>query len=601
MMGALFPLVTVIWTTSMERAGQGVGTAYALNTAGTILGALLGGVAILPWLGAQGSVMAAAGLYALVAAGFWSLSSAEPITGRYAIAVGVAAILSITGWLIPPWDRVVMTSGVFHQPGGMEKVMQQSPRRTLAQVLDDYELLYFAEGADATVAVRRMRGNPSNQRTLVINGKADASSLTDMPTQVLLAQLPLATRPSAESALVIGLGSGISAGSLATSEALHDLTVLEISPQVVEASNYFAAENYRVLDDPRARLVTADARNYLMASARQYDLIVSEPSNPWISGVANLFTDEFLQLAKSRLRPGGVMTQWFHAYSMGSADLKSMLKTFDRNFAFVSVWQLGVGDLALIGSDELHALSLSYAMSGSAGELSRAGIHSNRDLADLYVLGGETLSRYVRDARVNSDETPVVEFNAPRYLYADTERENMQDIVAYLRNEQQDVPFKDLVMTSDDGIGAPFMSLAVAASGTEAAQVRASWIVDRAGRQSQRLLAWREEDTEYQVRAVFHDEARRDPSLEGLLEMLQRRTGRQGGRATLADGTAAIWLLGPTEDGTDTQLDMAWDCIPRNTDASRFALNARLPMLRHEDSQGLLERLGSRIRCVSNQ
>jgi spermidine synthase len=598
LMGALFPLVTVIWTTSMERAGKGVGTAYALNTAGTILGALLGGVAILPWLGVQGSVMAAAGLYALVAAGFWLLSNAAPRPGRYATAVGVAGVLSVTAWLIPPWDRVVMTSGVFHQPGGIEQVMQQQPRRTLAQVLDDHELLYFEEGADATVAVRRARGNPDNQRTLLINGKADASSITDMPTQVLLAQLPLAIHPGAESALVIGLGSGISAGSLAKSETLRDLTVLEISAQVVEASDFFAEENYRVLDDPRVRLATADARNYLMASRQQYDVIVSEPSNPWISGVANLFTDEFLQLAKSRLRPGGVMTQWFHAYSMDNADLKTMLKTFDRNFDFVSVWQMGVGDLALIGSDEPHALSLSYTTIISAEELARAGIRSQRDLAGLYVLGGETLSNYVREARVNSDERPVVEFNAPRYLYAVTERENMQDIVAYLRNEQQDVPLRDLVMPADDGLSAPFMSLAVAASGNEATQVRASWVVDRAGRQSQRLLTWREEETDYRVRAVFHDESPRVPSLEELLELLQQRTGRQGGRTALADGTAAIWLLGTADDSADAQLDMAWDCAPGTAAASRHALTARLPVSRQDDRQGLAERISSRIRCV---
>jgi spermidine synthase len=491
-----------------------------------------------------------------------------------------------------------MTSGVFHQPGGIEQVMQQQPRRTLAQVLDDHELLYFEEGADATVAVRRARGNPDNQRTLLINGKADASSITDMPTQVLLAQLPLAIHPGAESALVIGLGSGISAGSLAKSETLRDLTVLEISAQVVEASDFFAEENYRVLDDPRVRLATADARNYLMASRQQYDVIVSEPSNPWISGVANLFTDEFLQLAKSRLRPGGVMTQWFHAYSMDNADLKTMLKTFDRNFDFVSVWQMGVGDLALIGSDEPHALSLSYTTIISAEELARAGIRSQRDLAGLYVLGGETLSNYVREARVNSDERPVVEFNAPRYLYAVTERENMQDIVAYLRNEQQDVPLRDLVMPADDGLSAPFMSLAVAASGNEATQVRASWVVDRAGRQSQRLLTWREEETDYRVRAVFHDESPRVPSLEELLELLQQRTGRQGGRTALADGTAAIWLLGTADDSADAQLDMAWDCAPGTAAASRHALTARLPVSRQDDRQGLAERISSRIRCV---
>lgn len=141
------------------------------------------------------------------------------------------------------------------------------------------------------------------------------------------------------------------------------------------------------------------------------------------------------------------------------------------------------------------------------------------------------------------------------------------------------------------------MSLVVAASGSEATQIRARWVSDRAGRRTQRLLAWREENAEYQVRAVFHDESPRNPSLEELLALLERRTGRQGGRTTLADGTAAIWLPGTAEDGTDTQLDMAWDCDLVDAAASRFALNVRLPALRQGDRQQFLDRLAARLYC----
>ena len=270
LMGALFPLVTTIWTTSGERAGRGIGSVYAMNTAGTILGASLGGVLILPWLGAQDSVRLAASLYLLVAAAFWLMSGAgRGSVFRLCLAGGLAGAVGAIVWLMPPWDRALITSGVFYQSENLQRVMQQQPGRSLEEVLDDYELLFFEEGADATVAVRRMRGE-DKQRTLVINGKADASSVGDLPTQVLLAQLPLSINPGAMNILVIGLGSGITAGSLSSSESLRSMTVLEISAEVVEASALFAPENRNVLEDPRVNLVTADARNYLMVPRKQF-------------------------------------------------------------------------------------------------------------------------------------------------------------------------------------------------------------------------------------------------------------------------------------------------------------------------------------------
>jgi len=284
-----------------------------------------------------------------------------------------------------------------------------------------------------------------------------------------------------------------------------------------------------------------------------------------------------------------------------------MLKTFDDNFAYVSIWQMGPGDIALIGSDKPHALSLPYAMSTAAGELARAAIHSERDVAGLFIFGGEVLSRYVRGSRINSDGAPVVEFNAPRNLYKDTEFENLENIRAYLRDEQQVMPMTGLVSLSEVGLRAPFMALDIASHDIPPNAVRANWVVDQPGAQmkgisgpsSQRLLEWREGDTDYRLRAVFLDEVVRRQSLEELLTFLAQRTGRQGGRITLTDGTPAIWLIGSDGDTTSLQLDMAWDCTARDTTASRFALTARLPVLRQDDRQRLPERLSSRIRCAT--
>jgi spermidine synthase len=610
LMGVMFPLVAVIWTRNVGRTGRGVGTAYAINTVGTILGALLGGLLILPWLGVHLSIQLAAGLYFLVAIGFWLFSGValRPLR-RHAVVACAALILAMTAWLVPPWNKAMMVSGVFSRPDNMSRVLQEQPDNSLQQIIDEYELLYYGEGADGTVAVRRKRDSVTGQRTLVINGKADASSAGDMPTQILLAQLPMTLRPQATSALVIGLGSGITAGSLATSQSLTDMTILEISTEVVEASAWFEPENHGVLDDPRVELVTADARNYLLATPQSYDLIISEPSNPWISGIANLFTDEFLRLAKSRLNPGGVMTQWFHIYSMSEDDLKTMLKTFDDNFAYVSVWRIQAGDLALVGSDQPHALSMTYASQVGASELVRAQVRSDRDLAGLYIFGGDMLSRYVRDARTNSDRMPIVEFNAPRNLYAFTENSNMDSIFGYLQGRQQAVPMTDLVLQTNDLLFVPFMSLSIAIATSKPTQISTSWLIDRrrvqvngvpmSGLGSERLLSWTEGPARVQIRAVLQSSKESVPGLQDLLNQLTAGTGRQGGMMTLADDTDAIWLASAMGGRVPLQLDVAWDCPAEGEPFSRYGLHATLPDPGPDSRQTVLNDLLGRISCLS--
>jgi spermidine synthase len=611
LMGVMFPLVTVIWTNSIDHAGSGVGAAYATNTSGTILGALLGGLLLLPWLGIHNSIRLAAGLYLLVALGFWFFAVVGIRWVRQFAVAGVAGLLiGSIAWLIPPWDKAMMVSGAFSRPDNMNMAMKEQPDKSLKQIVDDYELLYYKEGPDATVAVRKKRDSADSQKTLVINGKADASSIGDMPTQILLAQLPLAINPEAESALVIGLGSGITAGSLSKSKSLQKMTVLEISKEVIEASAFFEPENYGVLGDARVHLVNADARNYLMSAPDNYDLIVSEPSNPWISGIANLFTDEFLQLAKSRLSPGGVMTQWFHVYSMSDADLKTMLKTFDNNFEYVSVWRIQAGDLALIGSDQPHPISLAHVRMDGAGELARAKVRSDRDVVGLYIFGGELLSRYVEGSRTNSDGMPVIEFSAPRNLYSITDDQNVNSIFAFLQERQLAVPMVNMVTQTEGYLSVPFMSLKIAGAGNLFNQVSTRWMIDRpkvqmngfsiAGLGSERLLDWVERDARFQIRAVLLAASTPAPGLQDLLAQLTRNTGRQGGDTQLADDTDAIWLMQADGGASPLILDIAWDCARHELEYSRYALHATLPDPGQDARRNAITDLVGRISCDSS-
>lgn len=423
-MGVLFPLITVIWTSHFSGAGRGVGTAYAVNTAGTILGALLGGLFILPWLGIQQSLLLSAAIYMLVAALFWYYGS-QGFSPKIRAAIPLVSMIFfiILAWYVPPWQKAVWGNGVYYRPDNNVELLAE---KSLHEIMSEAQLLYYEEGIDGTVVVR----DDQVQKVLVINGKIDASSKNDMPTQLMLGHLPALLHENPRETLIIGLGSGITAGAVAAYDNIQDITILEMLPEVVEASGFFSEENRQVLTDPRVNLVNADARNYVLSTDQTWDIIISEPSNPWISGVSNLFTDDFFKLIKQRLAPQGIMAQWFHAYNMSVGDLKSVLHTFSQSFTYVMAFNVQLGDLILLGSDspihfDLQRFGRAQNDPVVGLDLDRSGIKTARELMRLQLIGGAQLTSFVRGAKLNTDDRPVIEFNAPRNMYTETTFENL--------------------------------------------------------------------------------------------------------------------------------------------------------------------------------
>src|SRR4029453_11410116 len=183
------------------------------------------------------------------------------------------------------------------------------------------------------------------------DGKVDASNAGDMLTQRLLAHLPLLLHPNPQRVAILGLGSGVTLGSALT-HGVSPGPALEISPEVVAASQFFNEENHRALENPRTRLIVGDGRTHLTLGREQYDVIVSEPSNPWMAGIASLFTREFFEAARARLGPGGVLCQWAHTYDISRRDLQSIVATFLSVFPEGTLWMVGDADVLLIGSTE---------------------------------------------------------------------------------------------------------------------------------------------------------------------------------------------------------------------------------------------------------
>src|SRR6185295_18608879 len=197
--------------------------------------------------------------------------------------------------------------------------------------------------------------------------------------------------PSPRDVLVIGLGRGITTGAVAR-HPVERLHVIEIEPAVVEASRFFTGDNGDVLRDPRVRLTIADARNFLLTTPSRYDVITSEPSNPWIGGVASLFSREFFELVRQRLRPGGVMVQWVHGYGLAPEDFGMIVATFRSVFPATSVWQVAQADYLLVGRAEPTPLDLAAMKArwttapGVRDDLQRIGVDDWAGVLGFFLL-----------------------------------------------------------------------------------------------------------------------------------------------------------------------------------------------------------------------
>jgi len=419
LLGTTFPVVARIYTQSLYRIGSSIGTAYASNTLGAIVGAFLGGFVLIPTLGVQNSIglavtiSAAAGVL-LVVLDSRVRTGRRLVTAGVMFAVAIAAVLSFR-----TWDKRIMTSGVTIYAHNYSTLPTDALRR---EWMERDDLVYYREGLTATISVHRSAG--SNYLYEKTNGKVDAS-VGDAPTQLMVGYLPMLLNPGAKTVLVIGMGSGMTAKA-AAAFPVERLEVAEIEPAVIESARFFADKNGRIHDDPRVRFVHADGRNYLLAARRRYDVIISEPSNPWIAGIGNLFTREYYQEALSKLAEGGVFGQWMQTYGMAPEDLRMVYRTFADVFPDVSLWSVNDSDMLLIGTArpqrlrraDLHAAMAAHPVARK--DLRELGFVDGYGLLAMYLMPKAALLKMAGDAEYNLDDFPRLEFLAPRNLGRDT-------------------------------------------------------------------------------------------------------------------------------------------------------------------------------------
>lgn len=383
-MGTTFPLLLQRVAGRPDVAAK-VGGLTVANTVGTIAGSILTGYVILPALGSQGALRAVAVAFAIAAAA--ALRSA-PAERRRALIVGGAAVAAAIA--LPRWDMARLTSGA-------------NVYFTVGPPPDSIEMVREDVHGGVTTVVKR-----AGVTTMYTNGKFQGDDGAEMPAQRRFAHFPSLFVRDFDRALVIGLGTGTTLGTIATYPWKH-IDVAEISPSIVEASRrYFSPQTLGALDDPRVKLDLNDGRNVLLVAAEPYDLVTIELTSVWFAGASSLYSREFYDLVRARLAKGGVLQQWVQLHHIRRRELAAIVHTLRGAFRHAALFVGGEQGI-LVASDEPLSASEARLAALEGRPMLKMTLAGKRmtDLFDELLASEEDLDRFVRETEAAGDAVPT--------------------------------------------------------------------------------------------------------------------------------------------------------------------------------------------------
>ena len=427
--GAGFPLVVslVSGNAGAEQTGVVVGQAYAANTGGAIAGALLSGFVLLPAVGSFRLILLLAAGNALLAIGLW-VREAGRSWAVFAPSAAILLVLGCVGWSNAFYSQTIAGFGALLYGNFHEQ------RLTVQEIADTEDVVFFEDGVNTTISVTRS----DDYVALKTNGKVDASNL-DSSTQLLLGDLGTVFHPHPKRVLIVGLGGGMTASAVSRFPDVERIDCVEIEPAVLRAQPFLTRLNRGVLADPRFHLIFDDARTFLQTAKQPYDLIISEPSNPWIAGISALYTTEFYAALRQKLAPGGTFVQWIQAYGLAPEDFRMIVASAAPNFADLSLWRSGGRDYLLLARTEKAAFNFKRARKlWGEPEL-------YQDFQTLHLTAPESWPVYFRlndtglramaaGAQLNTDDRTRLEYNAPKRLLAESLTGDLARYIASFRD-----------------------------------------------------------------------------------------------------------------------------------------------------------------------
>lgn len=436
--GMTLPLFTFI----MLRQGCGeksIGQIYAANTLGAITGVIFTIFIGMPILGLKGAILLGCsldillGLYLLSRS---SLSRHNPV----AILATISGVTICTTVLLFDLDTWKMNSSVFRTG-------------TIMEIKENARILFHKDAKTSSVSIV---ADGNGAKLILTNGKPDASIIMDNSgsiapdeiTMTLAAALPLAINPDAKLIANIGMGSGLTTHTLLTWPGVQQVDTIEIEPAMVEAANHFRPRVEKAFTDPRSKIYFEDAKTYFSSYQKKYDLIISEPSNPWVSGVSSLFTDEFYHHIKNHISNEGIFVQWIQQYENNPQLFFSVLKALKNNFSYFALYAASDGDLIIIARNNKIINQPSMAIFNNAAtkkELARIGIHNIQDIEVRFIADQAILAPLIDkySPAINSDYFPYLDLNAARARFM------QQDIYEIARIKTNIVPMVDILSSNN--------------------------------------------------------------------------------------------------------------------------------------------------------
>jgi spermidine synthase len=417
--GVQFPMLVALLGRGRREVARHVGLAYAWNSAGAIAGAIAGGFGLMPLLTATGcwrfgaGLLAAVGLAASLLA--WRRDAGRVLLASHIALVGVVVLLAFDTpgptamWRHSPIGAGRVPSWMVDSPSGAESYARDTRRNV------EWE----ADGIESSIALHRRFGY-----AFTVNGKIDGNCRLDAGTQVMGGLLGAILHPAPRSAMVIGLGSGSTAGWLASVPGIERVDAVELEPAMLEIARRCASINERALDNPKLHVVQGDAREVLSVTRDRYDIVFSEPSNPYRAGVASLYTREYYRRVLDHLADGGIFLQWVQAYEVDASTMRTIFATMATAFPYVEAWQLESPDLVLVASrtplvEDAGSLRARIAAEPFARALRLAWKVEDLEGVLGHFVARASLPRSIAEEGtdpLNTDDRPVVEFGFARSL-----------------------------------------------------------------------------------------------------------------------------------------------------------------------------------------
>lgn len=556
--GATFPAMVKACTKQLEQVGRSVGTIYSANTLGAIVGACLTGFFLVPALGSERTLVLAA--LASIMIGVAMLFLVPSVRVPVKVLAGGAAVLLMFGFrTIPPfWDPLVLLMSQFERRELM--VGHDFNRASYADWADSlrnaFKLLFYRDGttSSAAVVLRKSTG----QILLLTNGHIDASSSVDMSVQELLSYIPLWCCASAKQAAIVGWGSGVSVGAAAKFPLQH-IDVIELEPAVLQAARFFDRINHKPQDDPRISIIANDGRNYLLTTPNKYDVIVSEPSNPWQSGVCNLFTREYFGLCRQRLNEHGILSLWLQIAEVSPASIKQITSALAQEFPHTLTFQPDGGNLVVLASPspiKVDAASIDRSLQdpNMSADFRRADIDSAEDALSLLLMTDQGLRALSKHMPPNTDDRNRVEYEVAKTYESHLYRDENNDML-HAQSVDLDTAVKWPNLSSQE-LSSRQARVAEMADARHNRQAAACWIAAafRSGRSAEgyRVRGWLESQKDEWSKADsdWQEALRMDPNDSGVIRTRAHQYALHGDSEAAQNDYKRLLQIDPQDQGS---------------------------------------------------